>query len=190
MIAAFVGLLLLYAGQTVAWAQAASDPAVMADTGSTPPADAAQPVDPQLGQVESDNRLAQAEMLDLRRRLGAAEATGRWLPWLMLAVVAMVAMSAWLGLRVRRLQHEKSRRDSAISHSELQSSRSMDGVSRAQQPLRGKGAGTVSRARKLLSFAMGSNGGSQRRCSWKCMLARGSYRASHATACAVSRRPA
>ena len=135
MIAAFVGLLLLYAGQTLAWAQAASDPAVMADTGSTPPADAAQPVDPQLGQVESDNRLAQAEMLDLRRRLYAAEATGRWLPWLMLAVVAMVAMSAWLGLRVRRLQHEKSRRDRAVSHSELQSSRSMDGVASGSAPL-------------------------------------------------------
>lgn len=65
----------------------------------------------QMLQSLTDAKRQQAQMMDLRHRLDAAEAVNGWLPWLVLSLVAAAAGVVWLALRLRRLQREPARRD-------------------------------------------------------------------------------
>ena len=65
----------------------------------------------QMQQLLADAKRQQAQMMDLRHRLAAAEAVNDWLPWLVLSLVAAAAGAVWLALRLRRLQREPARRD-------------------------------------------------------------------------------
>ena len=120
---------------TEAGAAGAPLDAPTADPAAKTTVDPALQADAQLRQTLAENRLAQAELIELRRRLVAAEATGHWLPWLMLVLLATLAMAVWLGLRVRRLQREHARRDWAVAQAELLGSRALDGVASGSAPL-------------------------------------------------------
>ena len=65
----------------------------------------------QMLQLLADTKRQQAQMMELRHRLAAAEAVNDGLPWLVLSLVAAAAGVVWLALRLRRLQREQARRD-------------------------------------------------------------------------------
>lgn len=60
--------------------------------------------------VLAEARRQQEQVAQMRERLVAAESASAWLPWLVLCLVFTGGVAVWLGLRVRRLQHEQRRR--------------------------------------------------------------------------------
>ena len=123
-----LGLWAVLLAANLAWAQAASEATGPALAGAPAAAAAAASVglqdllalpNAQLKLALDDSRRQQRELVDLKLRLAAAESATAWLPWLLLGGVAMGGIAVWLGLRVRRLQRDQSRRDWAAAEAEL-----------------------------------------------------------------------
>jgi hypothetical protein len=60
----------------------------------------------QLQQLREDNQRQQLELIQANRQLAASEGANRWLPWLVLGMLASVGVAVLQLLRVRRLQRE------------------------------------------------------------------------------------
>ena len=98
-------------------------------TGQAPMADA------QLKLALDDSRRQQRELVDLRLRLAAAESATGWLPWLFLGLLGLGGLAVWLGLRLRRLQRDQSRRAWAAAEAELHATLMPDGPASGAAPL-------------------------------------------------------
>ena len=80
--------------------------AALADAASQTASEQIRLLEQQVQQVLTEARRQQDQLTQLRQRLSAAESANAWLPWLLLGMGVSGMLVAWLGLRVRRLQHE------------------------------------------------------------------------------------
>ncbi len=87
-----------------AWSQGGAE-ARNGDAASAAAAsDEIRALDKQVQLILTEARRQQEQLAVQRQRLAAAEATNAWLPWLVLALLALAILAAGLGLRLWRLQ--------------------------------------------------------------------------------------
>jgi hypothetical protein len=60
-----------------------------------------------VGDLRTESRSNRDLVAQLRDRLGAAEGAGRWTTLLVVALLGMLALSAWLGWQLRKMQKER-----------------------------------------------------------------------------------
>jgi len=84
-------------------------PTVVAQAATEVAGDQIKALEQQVQEMLIVARRQQEQLGQMRQSLSAAEAANRWLPWLLLGLVATGALALWLGLRVRRLQREQAR---------------------------------------------------------------------------------
>ncbi|OYU75357.1 MAG: hypothetical protein CFE45_32915, partial [Burkholderiales bacterium PBB5] len=74
------------------------------------PAEQIRAMEQQVRQVLAEAQRQQDQLQQLRQRLAAAESANQWVPWLLLGLVVIGALSLWLALRLRHLQRLPSDR--------------------------------------------------------------------------------
>ena len=166
MIAAVASVLLaapLSFGLGLEAAQAAAKPSSQAASapqdGAAVAADLAPSDEPELAalQLVIAQQLAQAQqqqlaLLQLRRQLATAEASNGWLPWLELALLGVIGLSAWLAVQLQRLRNQH--RLQALRASALAQAQAEADASSASQDLASGGTPLFSAQAPLVSGAM------------------------------------
>ena len=61
-----------------------------------------------VAQQLNDAKQQQLLLVQMRQQLAAAEASNRWLPWLVLALLGLLGLSGWLAVQLRLLQHQQA----------------------------------------------------------------------------------
>lgn len=110
-------------------------PAGLGDAATQLASNQIKTLEQQVQVVMAEARRQQDQVAQMRERLAAAESASAWLPWLLLGLVLTGGLAVWLGLRVRRLQHEQQRKQRQTVDTDSRAALVSGGSSMGGRPL-------------------------------------------------------